>query len=238
MKNTIKILILLLIISFQFTLGISLHVKAEGEIEIYTIEDLDEVRNNLSGSYILMNDLDFANLDDWEANDPYGGKTFEEWKQSDWNGGEGWASLGTNCSTTFLGEFNGQGFKIKNLYINKPDGHLDKQGKVGLFGHTSGIIRNTLVVDFDIKGMKAAGLAGHNVGTIENSYAKGKINGYYSEMLVFENEGEIIEGDLIQYLNTDNVIQEGDNQVLTNAVYGLTILVVILIGVIVIKKKN
>lgn len=41
----------------------------ETPIQIYTIEDLNDVRNNLSESYILMNDLDFEDPNSWEDYD-------------------------------------------------------------------------------------------------------------------------------------------------------------------------
>jgi hypothetical protein len=41
-------------------------VSAEETIGIYSIEDLNDIRNNVSGSYALMKDLDFNNPNDWE----------------------------------------------------------------------------------------------------------------------------------------------------------------------------
>jgi hypothetical protein len=41
-------------------------VEADDAIEIYSIEDLDAVRNDLTASYVLMNDLDFEDPASWE----------------------------------------------------------------------------------------------------------------------------------------------------------------------------
>ena len=35
----------------------------DGYVGIYTKSDLDNIRNNLSGNYILMNDIDFSSDD-------------------------------------------------------------------------------------------------------------------------------------------------------------------------------
>ena len=60
-------------------------------IKIYTAQDLDNVRKNLSGSYVLMNDIDLS--------------TF--------NGGQ-WVPIGYELSNSFIGIFDGQGHVIKN----------------------------------------------------------------------------------------------------------------------------
>jgi hypothetical protein len=38
----------------------------EGYIGIYTAEDLDNVRNDLTANYILMNDIDLSAYENWE----------------------------------------------------------------------------------------------------------------------------------------------------------------------------
>ena len=38
----------------------------DGYIGIYTAEDLYNIRNNLSGKYILMNDIDLSVYENWE----------------------------------------------------------------------------------------------------------------------------------------------------------------------------
>jgi len=83
----------------------------EGYIGIYTIEDLDNIRNNLGGKYILMNDLTFSDSDFAE------GGRFEG----------GWTAIGDN-ENPFTGEFDGNGHVISNITL--------KQGKTytGLFG--------------------------------------------------------------------------------------------------------
>ena len=39
----------------------------EGYTAIYTAEDLNNIRNDLSGKYILMNDIDLSSIDNWQS---------------------------------------------------------------------------------------------------------------------------------------------------------------------------
>ena len=64
---------------------------AQGYTVIKTADELQAMKDNLSGKYILMNDIDLSGYD-WEA-------------------------IG-NRSTKFTGELNGNGYVIKNLTIN------------------------------------------------------------------------------------------------------------------------
>ena len=90
------------------------------------------------------------------------------------NTGAGWNPIGNNSSNTFAGIFDGKGFTISNLYINRPS-----QIYIGLFGWISGTIKNLGLVDVNITGNGTiGGLAGYNYnGTIENSYLTGNVTG-------------------------------------------------------------
>lgn len=90
----------------------------EGYVPIYTVEDLDNVRNNLSGDYILMNDIKIP-----------GGGTDEN----------NYNCINTNFTPidgNFTGTFDGNGYTLSNLFIS--DGALYN----GLFSEVSGTIRN------------------------------------------------------------------------------------------------
>lgn len=121
--------------------------NSNGLIEIYTLQQLNAIRNRTSGEaleiqgeikrsgcpitisgktvnqaclgYELMNDLNFDSNQD--------GILSEE--DSYWNEGMGWEPI----QSAFVASFNGNGHKIKNLMINRPD--LDK---VGLFSELYG----------------------------------------------------------------------------------------------------
>ncbi|MCL1874028.1 MAG: hypothetical protein FWF85_07920 [Clostridiales bacterium] len=78
--------------------------------KIYTEQDLWNIRNNLSGSYVLMNDLDLSKVNDGQ-----------------------WVPIGDNSTNSnasmFTGVFDGQGHIIKNLTITG-----DTYRYAGLFG--------------------------------------------------------------------------------------------------------
>lgn len=136
-------------------------------IEIYTIQDLDNTRNNLKAHYVLMNDLDFednnsyAQVGNWEA------------LKTNMTTGTGFLPIGTSSTIMFHGFFDGNGFVIKNLFINRP-----AISNIGLFGITSpaGRVSRTGVVDADITGGRyVAALVGYNNGTIISSFSKGSV---------------------------------------------------------------
>ena len=86
----------------------------EGYVGIYTKEDLNNVRNNLAGKYILMNDIEFTDADFAEGGDFY-------------NAAAGWAPIGHNSNVKFSGIFDGNGYTISNVYIDI-DGYKDEFG--------------------------------------------------------------------------------------------------------------
>ena len=130
---------------------------------IFDWYDLNDVRNHLSGNYVLANDLD-------ETTDGY-----EEHASETANGGDGWEPIGDN-DNNFEGTFDGQGYEIKDLYIDRPNTNY-----VGLFGFTDtgSVVENIGVVDVDITGeWRVGGLVGFSDGgTVSDSYATGSVEG-------------------------------------------------------------
>jgi hypothetical protein len=178
-------------------------------IEIRDWYDLDAVRDNLSGNYLLMNDLDSTT----------GG--YMELASETANGGRGWEPIGTS-DYGFTGNFNGQGYEIRDLFINRAD-----QDYVGLFAHVSwihpienvGLIENVGVANADVTGYYRVGvLVGHNAGIVNNSYSTCSVisGGYYVGGLVGYNDG----GFVISSHSTGNVT--GDRYVggLVGHIYG------------------
>lgn len=101
------------------TLAFEIRVRPE-YIPIYTKEDLNNIRNNLSGNFILMNDIIFSETDFAEGGDFY-------------NGGNGWIPIGAMPSCAFSGSFYGNGYTISGLKINRAYYFYN-----GLFGVLSG----------------------------------------------------------------------------------------------------
>lgn len=138
----------------------------EGYTAIYTAEDLYNIRNDLAGKYILMNDIDLSVYENWEP-------------------------IGTK-DEPFTGEINGNGYQIKNLTISV-DTSESATHYYGLFGYVKNSkINNVLVVDADVSVIYSGTenvtcYAGTIVGysyesAITNSVASGKIGaeGFYS----------------------------------------------------------
>jgi len=137
-------------------------VPPSQNLEIQDWYDLDAVRNNLAGNHILMNDLDYTTLGYTELASPTA------------NGGKGWQPIGTFFYATvqqsfgekFEGTFDGQGYEIRDLYINRPG-----ESSIGLFGFVveGGIIKNVSVINATVVSSDGVdGLAGLNEGTVRN----------------------------------------------------------------------
>ncbi|NOQ47732.1 MAG: hypothetical protein GQ576_01085 [Methanococcoides sp.] len=123
--------------------------------QISTIEQLQNLSSDLAANYKLINDIDASGT-------------------INWNSGAGFEPIG-NALNKFAGTFNGQGYEIKGLYINRPI-----EDFVGLFGFTlsSSKINNVGLVDVNMTGVyKVGGLVGYSSGTITQSYSTGNVNG-------------------------------------------------------------
>ncbi|MDB4334858.1 T9SS type A sorting domain-containing protein [bacterium] len=92
-----------------------------------------------------------------------------------WNSGEGFLPIG-NETTKFTGSYNGQGYIINGLSINRPSTNY-----IGLFGYTNGAtIYNMGVTSCAITGRSyVGGLVGYNYSnsTVSNCYSTGAFSG-------------------------------------------------------------
>ncbi|QLH76923.1 hypothetical protein HZS55_06270 [Halosimplex rubrum] len=144
--------------------------------EITDWDDLDEIRNEMSGDYVLVNDLD-ANIAGYDTHvtDP----------------DNGWDPIGG----TFSGTLDGNGHEISDLVINRPE-----QGEIGLFAENDGTVKQLSVVDCDITGDSAVGsLIGINEsnGIISSCSATGSVsaNEYVGGLIGSNNGGEVSASD-------------------------------------------
>ena len=138
--------------------------------EITTCEELQNMKNNLSRNYYLGKDIDCSDT-------------------VKWNSGAGFVPVG-NYSNKFTGTFDGRGYKITGLFINRP---TDYEGLLGCTGSGSEI-KDAGLEDVDVTGDSfVGGLVGTNYGTITNSYSTGSVSGVYGYGggLVGENDGTI-----------------------------------------------
>ena len=90
----------------------------DGYTGIYTAEDLDNIRNNLSGKYILMNNVDLSSYDNWNP-------------------------IGTS-EVPFTGELDGNGYAVENMTITAS---REEQLNAGLFGYAKNATVKNLTIE-------------------------------------------------------------------------------------------
>lgn len=132
-----------------------------GYTKITTLSQLNNI-SNMSGKYVLMNDIDC--------------------------GGSGVKQIGTT-SSPFTGEFNGDGHTISNFTINK---NASETLNFGLFGVNQGLIKGLKIstsTDFGLLSdiatsensyqINVGGIVGTNKGTINSCSVDGDIYASY-----------------------------------------------------------
>ncbi len=131
---------------------------AQGYTIIKTARDLNNIRNNTSGKYILMSDIDMSGFTDWT---PIGEET-----------------------NAFTGTLDGNGYVLKNFNMDFAFAHPEVNG---LFGYISGATIKNLGMEnisitssdpyYSVEADAVGGLVGHaDASTISNCYVTGEIN--------------------------------------------------------------
>lgn len=103
--------------------------------DICTIEDLEEINKNLKFNYRLMNDLDFKERSSYRTQEKY--EYYNQDTNNDGKSDNSWRPIGVTTSggrVAFEGNFDGQNYSIKNLYITSYGGN----NYLGLFTRISG----------------------------------------------------------------------------------------------------
>ena len=144
---------------------------------VNSLDNLQAMNTNLAGNYALSKDIDAA-------------------ATSSWNDGEGFVPLGDNSTnsdeTRFTGIFDGQNHVISGLTIDRP-----VTMTVGLFGYvgSGGNISNVGLEGGSIVARgEVGGLAGRNLGMINNAYVTGTVTAKARDFvggLVGTNNGTI-----------------------------------------------
>jgi hypothetical protein len=154
-------------VATNITMNATYSITAIFAVGIWDWNDLDAARNNPGGIYILMSDLDSTTAD------------YEELASSTANEGWGWQPIGTE-DQPFTGGLYGQGHKIRDLFIDRPEGQ-----DVGLFGFVGpgGVIENIGLVNATVIGYERVGglVARNSEGAVSNSYSagpSGSVKGY------------------------------------------------------------
>ncbi|MDR2713637.1 MAG: dockerin type I domain-containing protein [Clostridiales bacterium] len=157
-----------------------------GAIKIYTAADLNNVRNKLDGSFVLMNDIDLTGWGEWRP-------------------------LGNSLDgDPFTGTFDGQGHEIKNLTISS--GGYDY---AGLFAYAeNAVIKNVGLNNASINASSAyyaGGICGYledyDESYVFNCYNTGNINAvmYAGGILGFAG---ISTGNISYCYNTGDIASE------------------------------
>lgn len=126
MKKLLSV-VLAMVISVLCIVPVFAETEAETVTEIRTADDLNNIRNNLSGKYILMNDIDLSSYENWE---PIG-----------------------SSETPFTGELDGNGYSILNMTIKGEctDGDTLYFGLFAEMENSTVKGLNILNVDIDVK---------------------------------------------------------------------------------------
>lgn len=191
---TIMVVVIMFVVNIPFT-ATATTKNEEDYIEIRTIEELYNIRNDLTANYILMNDIDLT-----EATAEGG-----EWDYD----GRGWNPIGSKdiyANEAFSGIFDGNGHSIIGMRIeytsNYPKG-TEKDMYIGLFANVAGQIHdltmraaniNFLPASTEIGATERIGvIAGENEGTIYNCSVSGivKATGSYVGAIAAHNCGVI-----------------------------------------------
>ncbi len=163
---------------FPYLKFATLHVNAVNdgkESQISNVEQFGAIKNNRNAHYKLVADIDLSTYGNWEP------------------------------LPNFFGSLDGNGYKIKNLKIEKSS--TDNLGFISTLTNT-GVLKNIILENVNVLGNNNVGaLVGYNNGTIENSSVTGSVNGnsYVGGLIGLNNAGQI------QYCHTDvTVTATGD----------------------------
>jgi len=147
--------VLIAVVAVMLAISITPAMAGTPGTAITTCTDLQNISNDLAGDYYLTNDIDCSAFD-------FGDE-------------KGFMPIG-NSNSKFKGTFDGKGYKITNLYINRPSMDF-----VGLFGYidSGSEIKDLGLEEVDVNGSSSVGglVGGNYFGTITNCYSTGSVTG-------------------------------------------------------------
>jgi len=187
-----KRITIILLISLFFLGGLPFNTVSDSPTLINSIDDLYNIRNNPTHSYLLTKDLDFDNLSHYDAPN-------QSTKLSENTTGEGWLPI-----PSFSGTLSGGNYTISNLFINRPYS--------GLFEESNGTIKDLGLSSVSINSPHFAGpFAIESSGLIENCYATGNISSEGAGGIVYSNSGIIEKSYSSIVLNITNILFQQRN---------------------------
>ena len=153
----------------------------DGYIGIYSKNDLNNIRTDLNGKYILMRNIYFGDYDFEDGGIFY-------------NDGVGWVPIGMEKNGNnfsyyheFKGVFDGNGYSVYNIksrittspYSSYDNDSYPDTHSIGLFAYNKGNICNlSIESDYSVKSNDWAlvgGICGINGGSITNCHTSGKM---------------------------------------------------------------
>lgn len=175
--------------------GVSAYLELDVYTPVRTAEEFDDIRNDMDGKYLLMNDIDF------------GGTVFRPLSS--------YKSVAAGTSEAFEGIFDGNGFTLSGI---SPGGHGAADDRdYSVFGYIgeSGVIRNVSVTGAVISS-RAGVAASFNLGRIENVFVQASVTGTVNAdtnnpigILVIKNQGVVrdcaVDVTVADSVNTDLV---------------------------------
>ncbi len=163
----------------------------ENPYQICDLAMLQLITENLTASYILMNDLDASETENW-------------------NGGAGFEPIGTAVTGPyFTGVFDGNHHTISNFYINRPD--TIGAALFGAIGDTDdyATIKDLILENVNIQGgMWSAGLVGDlDFADINNCHVDGGLIGTLSPISTVMGGlvGKMNGGEITRSSNSANI---------------------------------
>ncbi|NCI79811.1 YDG domain-containing protein [Acinetobacter kanungonis] len=125
---------------------------------ILNATQLQNMNQNLSGKYLLGNDIDASDT-------------------KNWNSGAGFRPIGIDALANFSGKLDGLGHTVNDLYINT--GEMWNAALIGGVDNASVVIRNIGLINANVNGSTSVGglVGALRQGTIENSFTTGSIYG-------------------------------------------------------------
>ncbi|WP_075602692.1 GLUG motif-containing protein [Saccharicrinis aurantiacus] len=160
---------------------------AEDPYQIATLTDLKDLsltESHWKSHFILKNDIDASVTSDWDD----GAGTIV-----------GFKPIGYHINNSFLGVFDGKGYTISNLYINRPT-----ESNVGLFGYLGdnsnfATIKNIHLKDADITGYTyVGGLSGYGAYASINNVS-------VSGIIAADGVSRVYAGGIVGYLKGEIV---------------------------------
>ena len=196
----------------------ALQINGSSYTVVHDINQLQDINANLTGNYVLGNDIDASATSGWNSGkgfNPLGQAGYVIVIANDANAPGGYTFSQTMVDNPFSGQFHGLGHTVSGLNISRTMPSIDMANpagtyelySTGLFGATTNTIRNVALSDATVTGSAMVGsLIGlHKSGTVSHVITDAVvtgtssiggligISGYVDSNNVLQTSGSIID---------------------------------------------